>query len=425
MPIAVYVLGLAIFAQGTSELMLAGLLPEIARDLEVSIPDTGLLISAFAIGMLVGAPLLAALTMRWSRRTALLSFLAVFVATHVIGALTTSYPVLFATRVIGAFVYAGFWAVAAATAIALVPVSARARAMGILAGGLTVATVLGLPAGTVLGQRLGWQAAFWAVAAICTLAAIGVAAVIPRGTPARTSAGGPGDAEDAEGAADAATPSFAVQVRAVVRPHLWLAYGTTALAIAALMVVFGYLAPLLTETAGLPADWVPVVLALYGLGTVAGITIGARRADSRPFGVLAVGLLGLISASVTLALTAQWLPAAVALSVALGMMGFGINPVLNARVFALAGEAPTLAAGVNVSSFNLGITVGPWLGGVALGAGAGYATLGWIGAGLGALALLLGWLGFRTRVGTVHRTDGEADRPAPPRPSSMAGRADG
>jgi DHA1 family chloramphenicol resistance protein-like MFS transporter len=166
MPLAVYILGLSIFAQGTSELMLAGLLPGMAADLGVSIPDAGLLISAFALGMLVGAPLLAVATIRLPRRTVLLSFLAIFALSHVAGALTADYAVLFATRVVGAFVYAGFWAVAAATAIGLVPVNARAKAMSVLAGGLTVATILGLAAGTVIGLLLGWRADFLAVAGL-------------------------------------------------------------------------------------------------------------------------------------------------------------------------------------------------------------------------------------------------------------------
>lgn len=133
MPLAVYILGLSIFAQGTSELMLAGLIPVMSADLGVSVPEAGLLISAFAMGMLVGAPVLAIVTSRWPRRTVLLAFTAIFVLTHVVAALTSSYGVLFATRVAGAFVYAGFWAVAASTAIGLVPVNARAKAMSVLA----------------------------------------------------------------------------------------------------------------------------------------------------------------------------------------------------------------------------------------------------------------------------------------------------
>lgn len=391
MPRAVYLLGLAIFAQGTSELMLAGLLPEIAADLHVSIPAAGLLISAFAVGMLVGAPILAVATLRWPRRLAMLAFLAVFALTHVAGALTSSYGVLLATRVAGAFVYAGFWAVASVTAIELAGPAARAKAMSILAGGLTVATIVGLPAGTLLGQHLGWRSAFWAVAVLSVVAIAGVLATIPRGRS--------GD-----------HPQLRDELRSMVNPQLWLAYGTTALSTGAILVIFSYLAPLLTETTKLSAAWVPVILALYGVGSLAGITISGRTADRRPFGTLAISLTGLGAAAVVLALAAGTPWIAVLAIVAVGTFGFATNPAVNSRVFGVAGSAPTLAAAFNISAFNVGITVGPWLGGLALDAGAGYPSVGWIGAGLAVLAF-----------GTIPVAARAAAQPAYERASSMTG----
>ncbi|WP_406055415.1 Cmx/CmrA family chloramphenicol efflux MFS transporter [Kribbella sp. NBC_00889] len=368
MPLAVYVLGLAIFAQGTSELMLAGLLPEIAGDLNVSIPAAGLLISAFAVGMLVGAPILAVVTLRWTRRTALLAFLAVFALTHVVGALAPSYGMLVATRIVGAFVYAGFWAVAAVTAIGLAGPEARGKAMSIVAGGLTIATIVGLPAGTVIGQHLGWRGAFWTVAVLSALAMIGVVATVPGGR-------------------SGTTPDLRAELRAMINPKLWLAYGTTAMSTAAYLVIFSYLAPLLTESTGLTEGWVPVVLALYGVGGLAGITIGGRTADARPFATLHVGIGGGIAASIVLALGTgtPWL--AVVAIVLVGAFGFANNPAINTRVFGLAGSAPTLAAAFNISAFNVGITIGPWLGGLAIDANAGYPSVAWIGAVLGLVAL--------------------------------------
>ncbi|HET6292516.1 MAG TPA: Cmx/CmrA family chloramphenicol efflux MFS transporter, partial [Kribbella sp.] len=280
MPLAVYILGLAIFAQGTSELMLAGLLPELAGDLGVSIPDAGLLISAFAVGMLIGAPVLAVVTLRWPRRTALLVFLAIFAVTHVAGALTPNYTVLLITRVVGAFVYAGFWAVAAVTAVGLVQPNNRAKAMSVVAGGLTIATIIGLPVGTVIGQNLGWRAAFWAVAAMSVLAMAGVISTIPGGRP---------DPESA--------PQLRNELRAMGNPRLWLSYATTALITAAILVIFSYLAPLLTESTGLPSEAVPGVLALYGVGSLIGITIGGRTADATPFRTLFVGIAGVSALS--------------------------------------------------------------------------------------------------------------------------------
>jgi MFS transporter, DHA1 family, chloramphenicol resistance protein len=406
MPLAVYLLGLAIFAQGTSELMLAGLLPEVAGDLNVSIPAAGLLISAFAVGMLVGAPILAAITLRWSRRAAMLAFLIVFALTHIAGALTPSYGFLLATRVAGAFVYAGFWAVASVTAIELAGPQARAKAMSILAGGLTVATIVGLPVGTAVGQHLGWRSAFWGVAALSVLAMIGILATIPAG---RTHT----------------APQLRQELRTMRNSQLWIAYSTTALSTGAILVIFTYLAPLLTQTTGLSDAWVPFVLALYGVGALIGITISGRIADRRPFSTLGISLLGLIAAAVILALATgtPWL--AVPAIVLVGTFGFATNPAVNSRVFSVAGSAPTLAAAFNISAFNVGITIGPYLGGLALDAGTGYPFVGWIGAALGLLAI--GTLPVAARAATRAATrsapaDAEpADQPAYASANSITG----
>lgn len=395
MPAAIYVLGLSIFAQGTSEFMLAGLLTEIAADLGVSIPRAGLLISAFAIGMLVGAPILAVTTRRLPRRTALLAFLAVFLATHIVAASTSDYWVLFGTRVVGAFVYAGFWALAAATAISLVPAQSRGKAMSIVAGGLTVATVIGLPAGTVIGQQFGWRGAFWAVALLTAFAMIGVLAKIPAGNDAHTS-------------------ELRTELRALINPRLWLSYSTTALATAAGLVVFAYLGALLAETTGIAQTWVPAVLAVYGLGSLLGITIGGRTSDAHPFRTFYIGLTGVVGAAALLALTAEYAAATVVLVFLLGAFVFATNPTLNSRVFALAPGAPTLAAAGNVSSFNIGITVGPWLGGLAIDAGYDYAVTGWIAAVVATAALstvAIAHLLQRRTPGHIEPTSGSAPAP--------------
>ncbi|MEV5648053.1 Cmx/CmrA family chloramphenicol efflux MFS transporter [Nocardia sp. NPDC052254] len=371
MPSAVYILGLAIFAQGTSEMMLSGLLTEMSAGLGVSVPQAGLLISAFAVGMLLGAPISAVVTARWSRRNALLAFLAIFIATHIVAALTSDYRVLIATRVVGAFVYAGFWSVAASTVIGLVPATARGRAMSVVAGGLTIATILGLPAGTFIGQHLGWRAAFWAVVIICVPVLVAVAVTVPNRH---------------------AGPAMPVrkELRALRTGPVVLLYATTMVATAALLVTFGYLGALLTESTGVRGTWVPVILGIYGLGSLAGIVVGGRTADRHPLRTLAVGISGLVISSLVLALTAQYWPVVVVAVFLLGAFGFGTNPVLNSRVFGLAPDSGTLGAAGNVMSFNVGITVGPWLGGLAIGAGMGYPSVAWIGAvlGLGALGLV-------------------------------------
>jgi DHA1 family chloramphenicol resistance protein-like MFS transporter len=320
--------------------------------------------------MLVGAPVLAVVTLTWSRRTALLLFLGIFALTHVAGALTPNYAVLLITRIVGAFVYAGFWSVAAVTVVALVPATSRARAMSIVTGGLTIATIVGLPIGTVMGQHLGWRAAFWTVAGLCVLAMAGVLATVPAGRPDPASA-----------------PRLADELRALGSARLWLAFCTTALVTATILVVFSYLAPLLIDTTGLMPDAVPGVLALYGLGSFIGITLGGRTADALPFRTLFTGITGLVVLSGVLALTATSPVITIAVVVLLGGFGFAVNPALNARVFSLAGDAPTLATATNFSAFNVGITAGPWLGGLAIAAGADYPALGWIAVATGLAAL--------------------------------------
>ncbi|NDZ99335.1 MFS transporter, partial [Streptomyces sp. SID10116] len=336
MPLAVYVVGLGIFTQGTSEFMLSGLLPGMADDLGVSIPDAGLLISAFAVGMVVGAPLLAVATLRWPRRTALVSLQSAFVAAHVVGALAPGYAVLFVTRVVGALAYAGYWGVAVATAVALVPADAKARAVAVVAGGLTLATIVGVPAGTLLGQVSDWRAAFWAVAAatavsaVCTLLAV------------------PGGRDESE------RPSVGAELRAMARPQLWLSYAVTAFAFGAVIVTFSYLAALLTEVTGVPEGWVPAVLALFGVGGMAGIVIGGRTGQTRPLGTLGAGLGALAVFSALLALTAHVTAVVITLVFLLGLAGYVTNPALQSRVFALAPGAPTLVGATNTAAFNVG-----------------------------------------------------------------------
>ena len=366
MPLTVYLLGLAIFGLGTSEFLVAGLLPAIAGDLGVDIPDAGLLISAYAIGMLAGAPILAVATQRLPRKVTLAGTLALFTLGHVAGALAPGYGLLFASRVVSAVACAGFWAAATATAVALVPPDRRGRALAVVAGGLTVATVLGVPAGTFLGQHAWWRDAFWAVAAIAALSLVLVLAVVPQTHGER--------------------PRLRTELGAYRNPRLWLALGITSITTAAVIVTFSYLNPLLTDVIGLPAAWVPAGLALYGLGSLAGITTGGRIADAHPFRVLAAGNVVVI---VVLAVLATAPPPAVAMAAVavLGFAAFVSNPALNTRVYALAESAPYLAGASNVSAFNLGIVVAPWLGGLTIGAGLGFLSVTWLGIALAVASL--------------------------------------
>lgn len=370
LPRAVYVLGFGIFAQGTSELMIAGLLPQMSADLGVSVGQVGFLVSGFALGMLVGAPILAAVTSRWPRKAALVGCVVLFAGMHVVGALTSSYALLFASRVMSAFVYAGFWALAGSTAAGLAGPSKRGEAMGVVAGGLTLATLLGLPAGTFLAEHAGWRSAFWAVAALSAIGAIAVASGIPSSVAAEP-------------------PAVRAELRAVRRPRLWLNYLLTATIIAALMVQFSYLAPYLLEVTGVAAASVTFYLFAYGVGAVVGIAVGGRIADRVPMLTLGVGAVGLVVVALLFTALGRHSPAAAVLAVALGLAGFVVNPVLNSRVFGLAPGAPTFAPAFAVCAFNAGIAAGPWLGGVLLDRGMPVASIPLVSAALGGVALVV------------------------------------
>lgn len=370
MPFAVHVLGLAVFAQGTSEFMLSGLLSGIATDLDVSLAAAGLLTSAFAIGMVIGAPLTALAGRTWPRRRALLFFLGVFIASHVVGALTPGYGVLLATRVAGALANAGFWAVALVTALAMVEPHLRARATAVVVGGVTVACVVGVPAGALLGEVWGWRSAFWAVALVSVPAFLALLWTIPGGSPH-----------------DVAQVSARSELRALGRPRLLLTLLVMALVQGATFCTFSYLEPLVTRVTGLGAGWVPAVLALFGVGSFAGVTLAGRIADARPGAVVAVGMVALAAGWAALALTAGNPVAALSLVLLQGALAFGTGTALITRVFRHAPDAPTLAGSFATAAFNVGAALGPWLGGLALGAGFGFRAPVWVSALLMCLAL--------------------------------------
>lgn len=390
LPLAVFILGLGIFTQGTSEFMLSGLIPGIAGDLDVSIPQAGLLVSAFAIGMVIGAPLLAVATLNWPRRTTLIAFQAVFIAAHIVGALAPGYGVLFATRVISATVYAGFWSVAVATAVSMVSVEAKARAVAVVAGGLTLATIIGVPAGTLISDMADWRATFWTVSIGTVVSLVATIFAVPRGT---------GDSAERR--------TVRAEVRAMANGQLWLSYALTALAFGAFMVTFSYIAPLLTDITGLPESWMPALLAVVGVGGLVGMTIGGRTAGPRPIRTLAIGTAVLAIGSVVLALSAAVVTVTIVLLFVVGFGGYITNPVLQSRVFVIAPQAPTMAGAGNIAAFNVGNAVAPALGGLTIGAGLGFTSVAWVGAALAALAfvgtLWAGHLQYRASRGSGSR----------------------
>lgn len=371
MPFALHLLALAVFAQGTSEFMLSGLGPDIAHDLGVSIPAAGALTSAFAIGMIVGAPLTAVLAVRWPRRPALFGFLLVFALVHVVGALTSSFPVLLGTRVVAALANAGFLAVALATAVSMVAPDAKGRATSILLGGTTLACVAGVPGGALLGQLLGWRAAFWAVALICVPAMIAVL----RSVPAESGPGARGDVR--------------AEARALRSPRLLTVLLLGALVNAATFCTFTYLAPVATEVTGIGEAWVPALLALFGLGSFAGVSAAGRLSDTYPKRVLVLGGAALLLGWVVFACAAGNVAATLVLAFVQGALSFAVGSTLIAQALYAASGAPTLAGGLATAALNVGAALGPWAGGLAIGGGLGYRGVMGVSALLVALAFVV------------------------------------
>ncbi|UKY53788.1 Cmx/CmrA family chloramphenicol efflux MFS transporter [Streptomyces inhibens] len=375
MPFFLYLLGLAVFAQGTSEFMLSGLLPDIAADLQISLSAAGSLTSAFAVGMIVGAPLMAILSLRWSRRGALLTFLVTFLLVHIVGAVTTDYGVLLATRVIAALANAGFLAVALTTATAAVPPNAKGRATSVLLGGTTMACIAGVPAGALLGELWGWRSAFWAVALVSVPAVVAIVWSVPAGGGRDSAAG---------------EPSARGELRALRSPRLVVTLLLGALVNGATFCTFTYLAPLVTDVAGIGTSWVPAVLALFGLGSFVGVGVGGRLADTRPVPLLVAGGVALLIGWAVLALTAGSPAATVVLVLVQGTLSFAVGSTLIAQALYAATGAPTLAGGFATAALNVGAAIGPWWGGAALGMGFGYRGPVWVSVLMVALALATG-----------------------------------
>ncbi|WP_432924972.1 Cmx/CmrA family chloramphenicol efflux MFS transporter [Microbispora sp. CA-135349] len=377
MPLPLYSLAVAVFAMGTSEFMLAGLLPDIASDLGVTVGTAGTLTSAFAIGMIAGAPLMAALARTRPPRSSLLGFVLVFVAAHIAGAATSSFPVLFATRIVAAFANAGFLAVAMTTAATLVPASRKGRALAVLLSGTTVATVAGVPGGAVLGTLSGWRVTFWAVAVLCVPAAAGIL----RGIPARS-------------AGETGVRVLRSELAQLRNRRLILVMLLGALVNAATFASLTFLAPVVTGAAGLDPLWVPVVLVLFGVGSFAGVTVAGRLSDQHPGLVLTVGGPLLLAGWPALAVLAGNPVVLLLLVFVQGALSFALGGTLITRVLYEAAGAPTMAGSYATAALNVGAAAGPLAAAATLGTatpGTGARDLGplWVSGLLVAIALLV------------------------------------
>lgn len=376
MPVPLYLCAVAIFAMGTSEFMLAGLIPDIGTTLNVSTGAAGLLTSAFAVGMVVGAPLMAALTRRWPARASLLAFLLIFTLAHVVGALATSFALLLITRVVAAVANAGFLAVALGMVSWLVPPDRKGRALAVLLSGITLATVAGAPGGALLGALLGFRATFWAIVLLCVPALFGILKGIPthRGTAA--------DSQPAVG-------SLRVEVAELARPRLLLVMLLASLVNAATFATFTFLAPIVTDQANLGEFWVPLVLMVFGSGAFLGVTMAGRWSDQRP-GVI-IGLFGpmLLFGWIALAVLAANPTALLVLSFAQGALSFAVGSTLITRVLHEGSNAPTMAGAYATASLNMGAAAGPVMAAWSLGTASAEMGPVWVSSALIALSLVI------------------------------------
>jgi DHA1 family inner membrane transport protein len=362
-PRALLALAIGAFGLGTTEFVAMGMLPQVAEGLGVSVSAVGLLISAYAIGVVIGAPTLTALGVRFTPRQTLVGLMVLFTVGNLLSALAPGYGALVAARVFTALAHGSFFGVGAVAARRLVPKEKATQAISLMIAGLTVANVVGVPLGTFVAQQLSWRVVFAAVAGIGLVTIAGLLAWMPR------VAGEPTDLRS--------------ELGAFRRRGVWLVLGTTMIGFAALFAVYSYVSPILTELGGIPESWVTPVLGLFGAGTTVGTLLGGRLGDRWGMSFVTVGLVGTAAALAVLALVARTPVAAVAVLVLFGTLAFALGPVVQNRVIEAA-RVPggSLVSAANQAAFNVANALGAALGAAALSAGLGYTAPIWVGAAL-------------------------------------------
>lgn len=356
-PLALYALTAGAFGIGTTEFVIMGLLMQVATDLQVSIAAAGLLISGYALGVFVGAPLLTAVTGRMPRKAVLVVLMVVFTLGNLACALAPNYTVLMIARVITSLAHGTFFGVGAVVATGLVAEDRKASAISIMFTGLTVATLLGVPAGAWLGLHYGWRSTFWAVTAIGVIATIVIATLVPKDR------------------GDAVPMAFREELKAVARPQVLLGLLMTVLGFGGMFTVYTYIQPLLTEVAGFADAAVSPILLVFGVGMIVGNLLGGKFADRRLLPALLGTLIALtaVMGLMTFVLHSQW--AMVLFVGLLGAAAFATVSPLQLWVLQKATGAQSLASSLNIGAFNLGNAFGAWLGGVVIVHGPGLEAL--------------------------------------------------
>ncbi|WBU38240.1 MFS transporter [Homoserinibacter sp. YIM 151385] len=396
--LALLALALGGFGIGTTEFVAMGLLPEIAQDLLPAVwaasPDqanaqVGILISAYALGVVVGAPTIAATAARFPRKSLLTVLAVAFTAGTILSALAPTFEVAVVARFLAALPHGAYFGIASLVAAQLMGPGRRAQGVALVLSGLTISNVVGVPLVTLLGQTSGWRVAYLAVAAIFAATTVAIILVVPAS---------PGDP----------AARIARELRAFRRGQVWFALGIGAIGFGGFFAVYSYVSPLTTEVTGLPAPVVPLAVATLGLGMTVGNLLGGRLADRGVVRALLIGFASFIAAMIGLALTASTGPGLFAFLFLVGATSSVLVPAVQTRLMDVAGDAQTLAAALNHSALNIGNGAGAALGAVVIAAGLGYVAPTWVGVVLALLgvaltgvAILVGRLRPRPETGAI------------------------
>ncbi|WP_328499043.1 MFS transporter [Streptomyces sp. NBC_00414] len=385
MPAGLVALALGGFGIGLTEFLIAGLLPQVASSFAVSEAAAGRLISGYALSVAVGAVALTAATARLPRKEVLVGLVALFVIGNLLSAVATGYQVMMLGRIVAALCHGSFFGIGSLVARGLVAPEKKSRAVAVMFGGLTLANVLGVPFGALVGERWGWRAAFWAVTAIGVLALAGIAALVP-------GAAGQARPDAVRGGSEPIAPvppsGLRAQLRAFRSWQVWLTLTATALGYGGMFGAFTYIAYTFTEVGGFSSSDVAWLLMVYGVGLVVGNIVGGRAADRDRDRTLVLALLGLAVTLAVFGLLAESAVASVVLVFLMGVFGFASVPGMITRVTDHAHGA-ALAAGANVSASNIGNALGAWLGGLAITAGLGHTAPLHVGSALVLIAFVV------------------------------------